>query len=74
MTQIIDGKAIAAQVKDEIAAKTAKMERKPGLAVILVGDDPASHVYVRNKTKNHIISNGSININIIQHWNCYFFK
>ena len=49
MTQIIDGKAIAAQVKDEIAAKTAKMERKPGLAVILVGDDPASHVYVRNK-------------------------
>ncbi len=49
MTQIIDGKAIAAQVKDEIAAETAKMERKPGLAVILVGDDPASHVYVRNK-------------------------
>lgn len=49
MTQIIDGKAISAQLKQEFAKETAEMSRKPGLAVILVGDDPASHVYVRNK-------------------------
>lgn len=49
MTHIIDGKAIAGALKDQIAAQTATMARKPGLAVILVGDDPASHVYVRNK-------------------------
>ncbi len=51
MAQIINGKDIAAQIKDDIASQTSSMERKPGLAVILVGDDPASHVYVRNKIK-----------------------
>lgn len=51
MTQIINGKEIAAALKDEIANEVSKMSRKPGLAVILVGDDPASHVYVRNKVK-----------------------
>ncbi len=51
MTQIIDGKAIAQSVKDDLAANIAKMNQKPGLAVILVGDDPASHVYVGNKVK-----------------------
>lgn len=49
--QIIDGKAIAAALKEEIAADVGGMDTKPGLAVILVGDDPASHVYVRNKIK-----------------------
>jgi len=47
----IDGKAIAAQVREDLAAEVAGMDVKPGLAVILVGDDPASHVYVRNKIK-----------------------
>ncbi|MGN7438009.1 MAG: bifunctional methylenetetrahydrofolate dehydrogenase/methenyltetrahydrofolate cyclohydrolase FolD [Alcanivorax sp.] len=51
MAQIIDGKAVAADLKDSIAEKVAAMDVKPGLAVILVGDDPASHVYVRNKIK-----------------------
>ena len=51
MAQIIDGKTIAADLKESIAEKVAAMDVKPGLAVILVGDDPASHVYVRNKIK-----------------------
>ena len=53
--QIIDGKAIAAQlrqqIKQRIDARVAKGKRAPGLAVILVGNDPASEVYVRNKRK-----------------------
>lgn len=48
---VIDGKAIAAQYLAEIADKVAQFDKPPGLAVILVGDDPASHVYVRNKIK-----------------------
>lgn len=51
MTNRINGKTIAQGVKDEVAAEIACMEQKPGLAVILVGDDPASHVYVGNKVK-----------------------
>lgn len=51
LTKIIDGKAIAAQCRAEIAAEVAKMSRKPSLAVILVGEDPASQVYVRNKER-----------------------
>ncbi|MBE6378810.1 MAG: bifunctional methylenetetrahydrofolate dehydrogenase/methenyltetrahydrofolate cyclohydrolase FolD [Lentisphaerae bacterium] len=53
--KIIDGKAIAAQINQEtaqIAAELAKKAgRKVGLAVVLVGDDPASAVYVRNKVR-----------------------
>jgi methylenetetrahydrofolate dehydrogenase (NADP+) / methenyltetrahydrofolate cyclohydrolase len=48
---LIDGRAIAAGLLGEIAAQVAAMDRKPGLAVILVGDDPASRVYVGNKVK-----------------------
>jgi len=51
--QLIDGKAIAAGVRARIAAETSPLiERgvRPGLAVVLAGDDPASQVYVRNKT------------------------
>jgi len=48
---VIDGKAIAKQLREDLAADVAQMNVKPGLAVILVGDDPASHVYVRNKIK-----------------------
>jgi methylenetetrahydrofolate dehydrogenase (NADP+)/methenyltetrahydrofolate cyclohydrolase len=53
--QLIDGKVIAAQLKAEICEKirlkTAEGCRAPGLAVILVGDDPASSIYVRNKSQ-----------------------
>ena len=45
----IDGKAVAAAVRERVKAEVAEMDAKPGLATILVGDDPASHVYVRNK-------------------------
>jgi methylenetetrahydrofolate dehydrogenase (NADP+)/methenyltetrahydrofolate cyclohydrolase len=46
---IIDGKAVAAQVRERVKAEVAELDVKPGLATILVGDDPASHIYVRNK-------------------------
>jgi methylenetetrahydrofolate dehydrogenase (NADP+)/methenyltetrahydrofolate cyclohydrolase len=52
--RILDGKATAAIVRDEVAACAAKLAEhgiQPGLAVVLVGDDPASHVYVRNKDR-----------------------
>jgi methylenetetrahydrofolate dehydrogenase (NADP+) / methenyltetrahydrofolate cyclohydrolase len=49
---IIDGKAVAARVKAELAAEIDALDRKPGLATILVGDDPASAVYVRMKRED----------------------
>lgn len=53
--KIIDGKKIAGLTRADIAARVAQLEKeygvKPGLAVIIVGDDPASQVYVRNKKK-----------------------
>ncbi|MBE6971702.1 MAG: bifunctional methylenetetrahydrofolate dehydrogenase/methenyltetrahydrofolate cyclohydrolase FolD [Ruminococcaceae bacterium] len=49
---ILDGKALAAKMKEEIRAESAKLPRQPGLAVILVGDNGASQVYVRNKVKD----------------------
>ncbi len=53
--QLVDGKAIAAAIRREVRAETeilaAKAGRPPGLAVILVGEDPASATYVRNKGK-----------------------
>jgi methylenetetrahydrofolate dehydrogenase (NADP+)/methenyltetrahydrofolate cyclohydrolase len=55
MTTLIDGKAIAqtylARIKEEIASLVAQGKRVPYLVVILVGDDPASHVYVNHKAK-----------------------
>lgn len=54
MTQIIDGKVIAAQIKEELKEKTAALKQEGKdicLAVIQVGEDPASCVYVRNKKK-----------------------
>ena len=50
--QLIDGKAVSAQVLEEVAAEVATLQAEgiaPALAVVLVGDDPASQVYVRNK-------------------------
>ncbi len=56
MAKIIDGKAIAAQIRQEISAEVVKIKEEtgkvPGLAVIIVGQDPASQVYVRNKKKD----------------------
>ena len=52
--QIIDGKALSAQVRTEVTQRVAALQAQgvtPGLAVILVGDNPASQVYVRNKVK-----------------------
>ena len=52
--QIIDGVALSTQIRTQVAARAAALTalgRQPGLAVILVGEDPASAVYVRNKVK-----------------------
>ncbi|MCP9057067.1 bifunctional methylenetetrahydrofolate dehydrogenase/methenyltetrahydrofolate cyclohydrolase [Streptococcus infantis] len=58
MTQIIDGKALAAKLQGQLAEKTAKLKEEtglvPGLVVILVGGNPASQVYVRNKERSAI--------------------
>ncbi|AWS23500.1 TPA: bifunctional methylenetetrahydrofolate dehydrogenase/methenyltetrahydrofolate cyclohydrolase [Streptococcus pyogenes] len=55
MIELIDGKALAQKMQQELAAKVNNLKQKkgivPGLAVILVGDDPASQVYVRNKER-----------------------
>ncbi|MCH5316653.1 MAG: bifunctional methylenetetrahydrofolate dehydrogenase/methenyltetrahydrofolate cyclohydrolase FolD [Eubacterium sp.] len=51
---IIDGKAVSKAVRERVAKETAELKEKgivPGLAVIIVGEDPASQVYVRNKEK-----------------------
>ncbi len=58
-TQIIDGKAFAAGLTAKIAADVGKLRAEqglqPGLAVVLVGEDPASQVYVRNKAKQTVL-------------------
>ena len=55
MSKVIDGKAFAATLRADVGDKVAKLKAKhnivPGLAVVLVGEDPASQVYVRNKGK-----------------------
>ena len=55
MAEIINGKLVTAEVRKNTAAEIAKFKEEygvtPGLAVILVGNDPASAVYVRNKHK-----------------------
>lgn len=56
MANIIDGKALAEKLQARLAEKTAKLKeetgQEPGLVVILVGDNPASQVYVRNKERS----------------------
>ena len=49
---IIDGKAVAARVRAEVAAEVASLAVTPGLATVLVGDDPASAIYVRMKRED----------------------
>jgi methylenetetrahydrofolate dehydrogenase (NADP+)/methenyltetrahydrofolate cyclohydrolase len=51
---LIDGKAVAVGMRREIAGQVAALPFKPGLAVVLVGEDPASQVYVRSKAKQTI--------------------
>ncbi|MET3853530.1 bifunctional methylenetetrahydrofolate dehydrogenase/methenyltetrahydrofolate cyclohydrolase FolD [Rhizobium sp. OAE497] len=55
MTTVIDGKQVAASVIETVKAATASLEKqsgvKAGLAVVIVGDDPASHAYVNSKSK-----------------------
>jgi methylenetetrahydrofolate dehydrogenase (NADP+)/methenyltetrahydrofolate cyclohydrolase len=50
--QILDGRLVAATVKGEVAAAVAELDYVPGLATVLVGDDPASHSYVRGKRRD----------------------
>ncbi len=58
MSNIIDGKAFAANLRSELSIKVAALKSQhnlvPGLAVVLVGEDPASEVYVRNKAKQTV--------------------
>ena len=52
--QIIDGVALSKQLREDVAKRSAALQSRgltPGLAVVLVGDNPASQVYVRNKVK-----------------------
>jgi len=51
MVKIIDGRDLSNKIKEAIKEKVVKMDRKPGLAVVLVGDNPASKVYVGAKEK-----------------------
>lgn len=51
MAQILDGKRVRDEILEELKPRIAGLARKPGLAVVLVGNDPASEVYVGSKTK-----------------------
>ena len=52
MPQILDGNAVRDQIKEELRPRIAALPRPPGLAVVLVGHNPASEIYVRNKIKS----------------------
>ena len=52
MATILDGKALAAKCKEAVKAAAQSLARKPGLAVIIVGNNPASRVYVNSKRKD----------------------
>ena len=49
--KIVDGKALAARLREELKEKIGALQKEPGLAVVIVGNDPASQIYVRNKIK-----------------------
>ena len=51
MTNIINGKDISTAIRQEIRAEVEALPKRPGLAVVLIGNDPASQVYVRNKER-----------------------
>jgi hypothetical protein len=48
---IIDGKAATAELREEVTREVALLDEAPGLATLLVGDDPASEIYARNKRR-----------------------
>jgi len=52
MAVLIDGKALAAKIREQLIEEAQNLHRRPGLAVILVGHDPASRIYVTNKEKD----------------------
>ena len=52
MATILDGKALAAKIKEQVKLEAESLARKPGLAVIIVGNNPASRVYVNSKRKD----------------------
>ena len=49
--KIVDGKALAARLREELKEKIGALPKEPGLAVVIVGNDPAAQIYVRNKIK-----------------------
>ena len=49
--KLIDGKKIAEKLRNELKKKVSELKQKPGLAVVLVGDNPASQIYVNMKEK-----------------------
>ena len=49
--RVLDGKSVRGQILTELRPRIARLPRRPGLAVVLVGHDPASEIYVRNKVK-----------------------
>lgn len=61
--RVLSGKAVAAAVKSGVAATVARLGYRPGLATVLVGDDPASHSYVRGKIRDA----GEVGIRSIHH-------
>lgn len=61
---ILDGKALSKKILDEIKVEVTKLDKKPHLAVILVGNDPASRIYVNNKKKTAL--NIGINSTVIE--------
>jgi methylenetetrahydrofolate dehydrogenase (NADP+)/methenyltetrahydrofolate cyclohydrolase len=64
--KILDGKALAARIKSELAGEVSALRARgvePGLAVVLVGEDPASQIYVRNKTA----SSAQVGIRTLDH-------
>jgi methylenetetrahydrofolate dehydrogenase (NADP+)/methenyltetrahydrofolate cyclohydrolase len=52
IARILDGKAVAEAAKEEVASIVSGLAYQPGLATVLVGDDPASHTYVRGKRRD----------------------
>ena len=70
-TKLLKGKPVSSHIKSRLSKKISNLKEDgviPGLAAVLVGDDPASHVYVRSKSKvfesNNCFSNFWCNINV----------
>ena len=71
--KILDGKALAEEIRGEVATGVAEMQQKhsviPGLAAVLVGDEPASAIYVRNKRRACAVL--GISYHTLQSYLCY---